>query len=170
MFNTRSKRKRKLAYLTILSIIVIVVVLFYLYASYFQYIKLISTDGFTQVEVEKVFPIADSALIQLKNGCSELSFYISIEQAVAIEQGLLKIPKFRPMTHDLLVDILQGFGIHPLQIKITEGKENVYFAEIVFQKWNEFLIADSRPSDAIAIAARTNTPIYVQNSLLKTVC
>jgi hypothetical protein len=167
---TRSKRKRRLAYLTTLSIIAIVIILIYLYTSYFQYIKLISTDGFTQVEVEKVFPIADSAVIQLSNGCSELSFYITLEQAVAIQQGLLNVTNFRPMTHDLLADILKGFEIHPLMVKITEGKENVYFAELVLQKWNEFLIADSRPSDAIAIATRTNTPIYVQNSLLKTVC
>ena len=167
---TRSKRRRRLVYLTTLSIIAIVIILVYLYASYFQYIKLISTDGFTQVEVEKVFPIADSAVIQLRNGCSELSFYISLEQAVAIEQGIINASKFRPMTHDLLVDILGSFKVNPLLVKITEGKENVYFAELILQKWSEFLIADSRPSDAIAIAVRTNTPIYVQNSLLKTVC
>jgi hypothetical protein len=167
---TRSKRKRRLAYITTLSIIVIAIILIYLYASYFQYIKVTSTDGFTQVKVEKVFPIADSAVIQLRNGCSELSFYITLEQAVAIEQGLLNTTKFRPMTHDLFVDTLEGFKVHPLLVKITEGKENVYFAELALQKWNEFLIADSRPSDAIAIAVRTNTPMYVQNSLLKTVC
>jgi len=122
------------------------------------------------MEVEKLILIGDNTLIQLKNNCSELTFYISTWQASSIEEGSSdKIP-FRPSTHDILVDVLEGYGIEPMLVKITKLSEGTYFAELTFKKGNHFLTLDIRPSDAMAIAVRTGTPMYVNESLISKVC
>jgi len=120
------------------------------------------------MEVEKVISGLTPA-VQLKGECSELSIFISPEQAMAIEQGLQGF-NYRPGTHDILVDILEGFDIDPLLVKITKLEDSTYFAELALQRWNYFLILDIRPSDAIATAVRTNIPIYVNENLVIKIC
>lgn len=157
-------------YLSTVLILVLLFVFFYIFLSYNQFMNVISTLGFTQVEVEKLAILGDVSVVQLTGECSELVFYISPEQAVAIQRGMSQITGFRPMTHDLFVDVLEGFELNPSLVRITDMKDGTYFAEIVLQKWNRLLIVDSRPSDAIALAVRTNTPIYVNDNLLTRTC
>lgn len=120
--------------------------------------------------LEDITTVMDRHIITLKGDCSELSFFISEGQALAIEEGLSNATRFRPMTHDILVDILEGFNIKPIMVKITRLEENTYFAELILQEWNRFLVLDIRPSDAIAIAVRTDTSIYVNEGLVSKVC
>lgn len=130
--------------------------------------EFLSKEGYVEMEVEKVIIDLNPA-VQLKGDCSELSMFISPERAFAIEQGLQGIG-YRPGTHDILVDIIEGFSIKPVLVKINKIQDNTYFAELALQRWNHFLFLDIRPSDAIAIAVRTNTPIYANESLVVKTC
>lgn len=168
-----SKRKKRIRYpLIIVSVFLIIFIVgLYSYLVYFNLRgNLLSEEGFIQMEVEKLIPIGDDYVIQLKNDCYELSFYISSLQAKAIEDGILEKRGYRPVTHDILVDVIEGFGIKPIGVKITKLSEGTYFAKLILHKWNRFLVLDSRPSDAIAVAVRTDVPIYVNESLVMKIC
>jgi hypothetical protein len=130
----------------------------------------LTTEGYVQMKLDKIVSAVDRNVVVLKGECTELNFFVSPEQALAIEEGLSNVTKFRPMTHDLIVDILNGFEIKPVMVKIVSLSDNTYFAELTLKEWNRFLIADIRPSDAVAIAVRTNTPIYVNESLVMKTC
>ncbi|MDI6826201.1 MAG: bifunctional nuclease family protein [Candidatus Aenigmarchaeota archaeon] len=167
---TRSRRKRRLMYsLTIIILILIAISIYSLYG-YVQTRKIFATEGFIEMRLEKVISVDKLAVVQLKSDCSELSFYISPDQASAISEGISNVTKFRPMTHDTFVNVLEGFDVKPIMVKITKLSENTYYAELTLQRGNRFLIVDSRPSDAIALAVRTNVPIYVNESLTTKVC
>jgi len=129
----------------------------------------LSKEGFVEMKVDNVITEL-TPTVKLKGECSELDILISPEQAFAIEQGLSKVSIYRPGTHDILVDILKNFNIKPVLVKITKLQDSTYFAELALQNWNNFLILDIRPSDAIAIAIRTNTPIYVNENLITKTC
>jgi len=122
------------------------------------------------MKLDKIITTLDRNVVILKGECTELNFFISPEQALAIQEGLSNVTKFRPMTHDLIVDILAGFEIKPVMVKITKISDDTYFAELTLKEFNRILITDTRPSDAIAIAVRTNTPIYVNESLVMKTC
>jgi bifunctional DNase/RNase len=157
-------------YSLIIIILILIVISAYSFYGYIQTKKILTTEGFIEMRVEKVVSIDERAAILLKSDCSELSFYISPDQASAISEGMSNVTKFRPMTHDIFVNVLESFDIQPVMIKITKLSESTYYAELILQKDNRFLIADSRPSDAIALAVRTNMPIYVNESLTTKVC
>ena len=129
----------------------------------------LSKKGFIQMEVYEI-DTEFTPMVKLKGECSELNIYVSPEQAFAIQQGLQGVKSFRPGTHDTLINILSNFQIKPVLVKVTKLQDNTYFAELILQRWNHFLILDTRPSDAIAIAVRTNTPIYVNEGLIKRTC
>lgn len=166
----RSRKKRRMTYFFIIIILVFIVITFYSFYAYVQTQNLLTTEGFIQMNIEKMVNVGQLTAIQLKANCSELSFYISPDQASAILEGVSNVTKFRPMTHDVFVDVLEGFDIKPIVVKITDLSDNTYFAELTLQRWNKFLIADIRPSDALAISVRTNTPIYVNQNLTTKVC
>jgi len=129
----------------------------------------LSKQGFVEMKVDNVISDTNPAVV-LKGRCSELNILISPEQAFAIEQGLSKVSIYRPGTHDTLVSIIENFNIKPILVKITKLQDNTYFAELALQRWNNFLILDIRPSDALAIAVRTNTHIYVNENLITKTC
>jgi hypothetical protein len=73
----------------------------------------------------------------------------------------------RPMTHDLLKNILGEVGCSVDSVEITELKENTYYALVHINVGGRELVVDSRPSDAIALALRTKSPIYVAKAVLE---
>jgi bifunctional DNase/RNase len=157
-------------YFFIIVILALIAIAFYSFYVYSQTQNIMTTKGFIQMNIEKMVTVNQLTAVQLKAGCSELSFYISLDQALAISEGMLNTTKIRPMTHDVFVDTLEGFDIKPIMVKITRLSDNTYFAELTLQRWNKFLIVDIRPSDALAIAVRTNTPIYVNEKLTTKIC
>ena len=166
----RSRRKRKSAYFfTFIAIVIIVILLYSLYVLT-RFETILTTEGYVQMKLDKIVSAVDRNVIILKGECTELNFFVSPEQALAIEEGLSNVTKFRPMTHDLIVDILNGFEIKAVMVKITKLSDETYFAELTLKEGTRFLIADIRPSDATAIAVRTNTPIYVNESLVMKTC
>lgn len=75
---------------------------------------------------------------------------------------------FRPLTHDLIRNMLENLKITLQKIVVTKLENNVFYANLYLQKDNgELIIMDSRPSDAIAIALRTKSPIYVNEEVLQ---
>lgn len=85
-------------------------------------------------------------------------------QAIALELEHIKPP--RPMTHDLLKNMIQNFGASVNQVFINDLSEGTFFAKIIYENNGEKMEQDARPSDAIALAVRFNASIYVAGEIL----
>lgn len=72
----------------------------------------------------------------------------------------------RPLTHDLLNNILIGFDIEVVEVVIHAYQDNIFYSKLILQKENEVIEMDSRTSDAVAVAIRANVPIYTYSSIL----
>ncbi len=86
-------------------------------------------------------------------------------QAIALELENIKPP--RPMTHDLMRNIIQSFDTFVKEVYINELKEGTFYAQIVYDNNGDSLTQDSRPSDAIALAIRFNAPIFVSDHIIE---
>ena len=89
--------------------------------------------------------------------------------AQVIGNFLSDAPKERPLTHDLMSNVFQGFGIEVERVVVTELKNSTYFARMILKMENELgtkiVELDARPSDCLAIAASHKIPVYVSNTL-----
>ena len=95
---------------------------------------------------------------------------IGIHEAYSIDRRAKHIMVQRPMTHDLITRIIDGLDCELEQIIINELRDSTFYAKLVLRRNGELVEIDSRPSDAIAIGAGTDTPIYVDDSVLQQVC
>ncbi len=98
-----------------------------------------------------------------------LPIYIGAPEASAIHYALEGIVPDRPLTHDLLVNVVRGLGANFSKIVITEVRDHTYFAELHFSFAGSDIVISSRPSDAVAVAIRTETPIFAADELLREV-
>jgi bifunctional DNase/RNase len=96
-----------------------------------------------------------------------LPIWIGLLEASSIATALENIQTPRPMTHDLLKNILEELGVRVMKIEVTDLRDNTYFALIHLDVDGKRLIIDSRPSDAIALALRTGSPIFVDEDVIK---
>ncbi len=87
-------------------------------------------------------------------------------QAIALEIEGIKPP--RPLTHDLLKQVIDNLGGTVVEVIISELRENTFYAKIILEMSGITNEIDARPSDAIALSVRTQTPIYVAESVLET--
>lgn len=127
-----------------------------------------SVSEYTRIKDVQVDFLEDRGLITLISDCYDLTASVEIPQAISIQNGKEGKVGERPNSHDLAKDIFNLLGVRVLMVKITELRGNAYFSKIVIQQGKTLLNLDARPSDAIAIALRTNSPIYVKTNLLKT--
>jgi uncharacterized protein len=122
-----------------------------------------------KVEVENIFMDQKSGvpvLILKDIGSSDnLPILIAPLEASLIAIELEGKKPLRPLTHDLIVNILTEFSYEVESIDIYDLKSNIYYARINLSDGNKKLKIDSRPSDAIALALRTKSPIYVEKKL-----
>lgn len=96
---------------------------------------------------------------------------IGIHEAYAIDRRTKHVMVQRPMTHDLIEHIINGLEMTLDQIIINELRDSTFYAKLILRRnGGEMVEIDSRPSDAIAIGAGTDTPIFVDESVLKEVC
>ena len=95
-----------------------------------------------------------------------LPIWIGINEANAIALRITGITPERPITHDLLVNILGAVDVTVDRIVVTSLSNDVFFARIVAKTNGSSLVVDARPSDAIALALRTEAPIFVAQSVL----
>ena len=127
----------------------------------------------TLVQVRGILPANSGAAIFL--GYEEKVFIIQVETNMAqvIGNFLREAPKERPLTHDLLAHVFQGFGIEVERVVITELKNSTYFARMILKMENELgtkiVELDARPSDCLAIASAQKVPVYVSNTLFEEV-
>jgi bifunctional DNase/RNase len=96
-----------------------------------------------------------------------LPIWIGPFEANAIAMKLKKIGSHRPMTHDLIHNILNTLESRVVKIIVNDLKENTYYALIHLMRQGEEIIIDSRPSDAIAIALAVDAPIFVSDQVIE---
>ncbi len=113
-------------------------------------------------------PITNMPIIILKASEEEraLPIWVGIFEANAIALEMEKIATPRPMTHDLIKNILDGLGATVQQIVVNDLKENTLFAVIEVNYNGNMVNIDARPSDAIALALRVNAPIFVTDKVV----
>ncbi len=114
-------------------------------------------------------PVTKTPIVILKDADNKLNLpiWIGLLEATAMATELEGIKMARPMTHDLLKNTLAELGGAVEFVEITELKENTYFASINLKISGKEITIDSRPSDAIALALRTKSPIYVAKAVLE---
>jgi uncharacterized protein len=95
-----------------------------------------------------------------------LPIFIGTPEAQAIALSMQNIETPRPMTHDLLKNMLEELGAQVERIIVTELREGTFFAEIVVSAGGEVRSVSSRPSDAIALAVRIGSPIFAEEEVL----
>jgi len=106
-------------------------------------------------------------LLQESEGLGRtLPIFIGAPEATAIAFALQGMDTPRPMTHDLIRDLLDALGSDVVRVVITELRSSTYYAEIVLRHDGQEVPVSSRPSDAVAVAVRTGTPLYVADDLM----
>lgn len=95
-----------------------------------------------------------------------LPIFIGTPEAAAIAYALQGVAMPRPMTHDLIRDILSSLDVSVERVVITELRSSTYYAELQLRRGGERSVVSSRPSDAVAVAVRTNSPLYVADDLM----
>jgi bifunctional DNase/RNase len=96
-----------------------------------------------------------------------LPIWIGHQEAAAILMKLQGTELPRPMTHDLMTSILDEMNAEVLKVTVTELKENTFYALLTLRVDSGEVEVDSRPSDALALAVRTNAPIYADDRLIE---
>lgn len=96
-----------------------------------------------------------------------LPIWIGKTEATAIAFPLSGQTFERPLTHDLLRIVIEGFEASVKRVIITELRGNTFFAKIFLERGDEILSIDARPSDSIALALRTRAPIFVSRELFE---
>ena len=118
-----------------------------------------------EVELSRIIinETSDQQIIVLKERHGERSFpiVIGIVEIFAIDRRLKGIKPPRPMTHDLLSSVIENLGAKIEKIVINDLRNHTFYAKIHLSLNSQTVEIDSRPSDAIALGAATNTPIYV---------
>jgi bifunctional DNase/RNase len=106
-------------------------------------------------------------LLKTADGNRFLPIWIGHPEAAAILMKLQGAATPRPLTHDLLADVLNQLDVSIVRIAVTELKENTFHATITIQQNGDELEIDSRPSDAIALAVRAEAPIFAADDVIE---
>ena len=117
-----------------------------------------------RVEMPSSSPIA--LLREVGGSQRVLPIFIGAPEATAIAFALEEVVTPRPMTHDLMRSVLEDLGVSLQRILVTDLREGVFYAELERNASDGVHTISSRPSDAIALAARTGSPIYAAESVL----
>jgi bifunctional DNase/RNase len=119
-------------------------------------IKTLMLDPNSQTPVVVLEAVSDKRLLPI---------WIDIPEARAIALELEHVTTPRPLTHDLIRNILQGLGATLTRVTITDIRNNTYFAQLTLRHKGQEFHVDSRPSDAIAVALRMKAPIYASTQV-----
>ena len=106
-------------------------------------------------------------LLKTAEGNKFLPIWIGHAEAAAILMKLQSQPAPRPMTHDLMTDILEQLDAQLVKITVTELRENTFYAQITVVRDGQEIEVDCRPSDAIALAIRAEAPIYAAERVIE---
>ncbi|HEY4928108.1 MAG TPA: bifunctional nuclease family protein [Acidimicrobiales bacterium] len=95
-----------------------------------------------------------------------LPIFIGAPEATAIAFALQGMDTPRPLTHDLIRDLLESLGAEVIRVVVTELRSSTYYADIVLRTEGREVPVSSRPSDAVAVAVRTGAPLFVADDLM----
>lgn len=114
-------------------------------------------------------PMTNSPIVVLKDIASDtvLPIWVGAYEAQAIAFEIEKVSTPRPMTHDLVKNVLIGLDTVVHKVVVTELKEDTFYAVIWLERGGHAISIDSRPSDALALALRMDCPIFVDEEVLK---
>ncbi len=117
----------------------------------------------------RVSLMSQHRVVILKDANSErfLSIWIGPYEAEAITVSLQELEVSRPLTHDLLRNLLVALGVEVKQVNITELRDDVFHANIILNVNGREMAIDSRPSDALALAVRVHVPIFISESVME---
>ena len=115
-----------------------------------------------------VDPITNMPIIILrdKDGQRVLPIWVGVFEANAIALQIENVSTPRPMTHDLLSEVLSELDVNCTRVAVTELRENTFYASISLRVNGRELEIDSRPSDALALAVRAGAPIYAADEVI----
>jgi uncharacterized protein len=116
-----------------------------------------------------VDPSTNMPVVLLKDPDSEalLPIWVGLYEANAIAIEVEKAQMARPMTHDLLKNLVHGLNAQVQRIVVTELKDDTFYAVIWMEQNGETVALDARPSDALALALRADCPIFVDEDVLR---
>jgi hypothetical protein len=114
-------------------------------------------------------PVTNMPIVILKdvNGPAVLPIWVGIYEANAIALEIEKVTTPRPMTHDLLKNLVMGLEARVQKVVVSELRDDTFYALIWLEKDGQMISIDSRPSDALALALRMDCPIFVEDEVLK---
>jgi bifunctional DNase/RNase len=124
-----------------------------------------------EVEIDsiRVSLMSQQRIVILKELDSErfLPIWIGPYEAEAITLSLNEVEVVRPLTHDLLRNIINDLGAQVLRVNITELRDDVFYARIILQVDGQEMAIDSRPSDALALAVRVHVRVFVDEEVME---
>jgi bifunctional DNase/RNase len=114
-------------------------------------------------------PVTNMPIVILKDISSDtvLPIWVGVYEANAIALEIEKVTPPRPMTHDLIKNVLVGLESQVHKVVVTELREDTFYAVIWVERDGRIISIDSRPSDALALALRVDCPIFVEDDVLK---
>lgn len=114
-------------------------------------------------------PVTNMPIVILKdtNGSTILPIWVGIYEANAIALEIEKVNTPRPMTHDLIKNLLVGLNTGVQKVVVNELRDDTFYALIWLERDGQIISIDSRPSDALALALRLDCPIFVEDEVLK---
>jgi hypothetical protein len=114
-------------------------------------------------------PVTNMPIVVLKDtqGNSILPIWVGIYEANAIALEIEKVQTPRPMTHDLLKNVLLGLNVQVRKVVVSDLRDDTFYALIWVEREGKMMSIDSRPSDALALALRVDCPIFVDDEVLK---
>jgi bifunctional DNase/RNase len=128
-------------------------------------------NGLLEVKVMGIVvdPKASNPVVVLVDlaGQKALPIWIGVFEAEAISRGLEDVVTIRPMTHDLMKQILDTFQVSMTRVVINDIKGNTFYATLYLNVDGREIAVDSRPSDAIALAVRVKAPIFISEAVVE---
>ena len=109
-------------------------------------------------------------VLRERDGERQFSIMIGLSEALAIDRRVKGIIPQRPLTHDLMANIIEELNGELEKIAINDLREHTFFATLFVRQNGELIEVDARPSDAIALGIASDTPLYVRDTVLNEVC
>jgi uncharacterized protein len=128
-------------------------------------------DDVTAVEIKGIYMVGTTTghapvVLLTDDGYRFLPIYIGISEAISINAALHGEVPSRPMTHDLIMSILENFDASIVSVTIDDMEEGIYYAQLSIKVNGTEKQLDARPSDCIALAIRSDTTVLIRRSIL----
>ncbi len=127
-------------------------------------------NGIIEVRVRAVVPGGGGSGVFLSDGDKCIVIYVDAAVGAAISMFMQEMPKERPLTHDLIANLLTALGAKVERVVINDFKDKTFFARLLLSEENELhkkkiIELDARPSDSIAMAIQQKAPIYIDQNV-----